>query len=93
MAKSKVAVLKTKPETVLDDYVKLMEMADFQNYMDISAVIQMLANMPSSNIERIEIITTPPANFDAEGDAVDFEIKLRGFPEIEAVEGRIHGTQ
>lgn len=37
MAKSKVAVLKTTPETVLDDYVKLMEMADFKNYLDTSA--------------------------------------------------------
>lgn len=37
MPKSKVAVLKTTPETVLDDYVKLMEMADFTNYLDKSA--------------------------------------------------------
>ena len=37
MPKSKVAVLKTTPETVLDDYIKLMEMADFTNYLDKSA--------------------------------------------------------
>jgi uncharacterized protein (DUF362 family) len=37
MPKSKVAVLKTTPETVLDDYVKLMELADFTNYLDKSA--------------------------------------------------------
>lgn len=37
MPKSKVAVLKTTPETVLDDYIKLMEMAEFTNYMDKSA--------------------------------------------------------
>lgn len=37
MAKSKVAVLKTTPETVLDDYVRLMELADFQNYLDVNA--------------------------------------------------------
>src|SRR5512138_573080 len=37
MPKSKVAVLRTTPETVLDDYVKLMELADFTNYLDKSA--------------------------------------------------------
>ena len=48
-----------------------------RNYMNISAVIQMLAGMPSGNIERIEIITTPPANFDAEGDAGIINIVLK----------------
>ena len=48
-----------------------------RNYMDISAVIQMLSGMPSNNIERIEIITTPPANFDAEGDAGIINIVLK----------------
>jgi uncharacterized protein (DUF362 family) len=37
MSKSKVAVLKTSPETILDDYIKLMELADFTNYLDNSA--------------------------------------------------------
>jgi uncharacterized protein (DUF362 family) len=37
MSKSKVAVLKTTPETILDDYVRLMELADFKNFLDISA--------------------------------------------------------
>ena len=48
-----------------------------RNYMDIAAVVQMLAGMPSGNIERIEIITTPPANFDAEGDAGIINIVLK----------------
>lgn len=48
-----------------------------RNYMDISAVIQMLAGMPSASIERIEIITTPPANFDAEGNAGIINIVLK----------------
>src|SRR4030095_14573622 len=34
MSKSKVAVLKTTPETVLDDYIRLMEMAEFQTVLD-----------------------------------------------------------
>ncbi|MDQ3845405.1 MAG: TonB-dependent receptor, partial [Bacteroidota bacterium] len=37
--------------------------------MPITSVVQMLAGMSASNIERIELITTPPANFDAEGNA------------------------
>lgn len=37
MAKTKVAVLKTKPETVVEDYIRLMEMAEFKNYLDPKA--------------------------------------------------------
>ncbi len=37
MPKSKVAVLKTTSRTVLDDYVRLMEMSDFQSFLDQSA--------------------------------------------------------
>jgi uncharacterized protein (DUF362 family) len=33
MAKSKVAVLKTKPETVIEDYRKLIQLADYQKYL------------------------------------------------------------
>ena len=48
-----------------------------RNYMDIGAVIQMLAGMPSGSIEKIEVITTPPANFDAEGNAGIINIVLK----------------
>lgn len=48
-----------------------------RNYMQISAVIQMLAGIPSGNIDRIEVITTPPANFDAEGNAGIINIVLK----------------
>jgi uncharacterized protein (DUF362 family) len=37
MSKSKVAVLKTKQETVVEDYIRLMEMAGMENYLDKSA--------------------------------------------------------
>jgi hypothetical protein len=37
--------------------------------MPSSAIIQMLEGMNAGNIERIELITTPPSNFDAEGNA------------------------
>src|SRR3989304_1340085 len=33
MAKTKVAVLKTKPETVIDDYHKLLELAEFEKFL------------------------------------------------------------
>jgi hypothetical protein len=47
------------------------------NRMPLSALIQMLATMSSDNIERIELITTPPANFDAEGNAGYINIILK----------------
>ena len=47
------------------------------NRMPLSAVVQLLEGMPSSNIEKIEIITTPPANFDAEGNAGFINIVLK----------------
>ena len=48
-----------------------------KNYMPLSAVVQMLAGMPSDNVEKLEIITTPPANFDAEGNAGYINIVLK----------------
>ena len=47
------------------------------NRMPLEAVVQMLAGMPSSNIESIELITTPPADFDAEGNAGFINIVLK----------------
>jgi uncharacterized protein (DUF362 family) len=37
MAKPKVAVLKTQPDTILDDYQKLMEMAEFPRHLDAAS--------------------------------------------------------
>lgn len=45
--------------------------------MPVSAVVQLLAGMNAANIERIELITTPPANFDAEGNAGFINIVLK----------------
>jgi hypothetical protein len=47
------------------------------NRMPLEAVVQMLAGMPSGNIEKIELITTPPANFDAEGNAGFINIVMK----------------
>jgi hypothetical protein len=49
--------------------------------MPLSAVVQLLAGMSASNIEKIELITTPPANFDAEGNAGFINIVLVNNPE------------
>ena len=37
MAKSKVVLLRTKPETILEDYYRLMNMADYQQVLDKKA--------------------------------------------------------
>ena len=37
--------------------------------LPIAAVVQMLEGMTANDIEKIELITTPPAQYDAEGDA------------------------
>lgn len=50
--------------------------------MPASAIIQMLEGMSASNIDRIELITTPPANFDAEGNAGFINIVLIANPNI-----------
>ena len=48
--------------------------------MSSDALIQMLAGMNASNIDKIELITTPPANFDAEGNAGFINIVLISNP-------------
>jgi Outer membrane protein beta-barrel family len=47
------------------------------NYMPVSAVVEMLSGMSSNNVEKIELITSPPANFDAEGNAGYINIVLK----------------
>lgn len=45
--------------------------------MPSEAVVQMLAGMNADNIDRIELIHTPPANFEAEGNAGIINIVLK----------------
>ncbi|MEO8109474.1 MAG: TonB-dependent receptor [Ginsengibacter sp.] len=47
------------------------------SHMPVTAIVQMLSGMTSGNIERIELITTPPANLDAEGNAGYINIVLK----------------
>ncbi|HET7115337.1 MAG TPA: carboxypeptidase regulatory-like domain-containing protein, partial [Hanamia sp.] len=47
------------------------------SHLPVSAVVEMLSGMSSGNIEKIELITTPPANFDAAGNAGYINIVLK----------------
>lgn len=46
-------------------------------HMPITAAVQMLSGMSSGNIEKIELITTPPASLDAAGNAGFINIVLK----------------
>jgi outer membrane receptor for ferrienterochelin and colicin len=50
--------------------------------LPIDALVQMLNGMSAANIEQIELITTPPARYDAEGDAGIIHIKMTEFSEM-----------
>ena len=62
--------LKGKPGVVIfiDDKPTYLAAADLANY---------LRSIPSSSIETIEIMTNPPAKYDAEGNAGVINIKLK----------------
>ena len=47
------------------------------SYLPQEAVVQLLEGMSSDNIETIELITTPPANLDAEGNAGYINIVMK----------------
>ena len=46
--------------------------------LPLDVVIQMLDGMSSSNVEKIELITAPPAKYDAEGNAGIIHIIMKG---------------
>lgn len=48
-----------------------------QSYMPASSLVSLLEGMNAANIETIELITAPPANFDAEGNAGFINIVLK----------------
>ena len=82
MEKSKVAVLKTKPETVLEDYVKIIEMAGMQEVLDKNTATILKDNiswhlpMPAAN-------TTP-----WQLEAVVMALEKYGFKNIISVENK-----
>ena len=52
------------------------------NYQPLEGIVQMLDGMSADNIEKIELITTPPANLDAEGNAGYINIVLKENPDL-----------
>ena len=46
-------------------------------HMSQDQLLTLLAGMSADDIERIELMTTPPANFDAEGSAGIINIVLK----------------
>jgi hypothetical protein len=57
-------------------------------YVPAAALLQMLQGMPADNISKIEIITTPPSNLDAEGNAGYINLVLKNSPD-EGVNGSL----
>jgi len=49
-------------------------------YISMDALVQLLESINASNIEKIELITTPPAKYDAEGNAGYINIVLINNP-------------
>ncbi len=48
-----------------------------QTFLPIADVVALLRNMPSDNIERIELITNPSAKYDAAGNSGIIDIRLK----------------
>lgn len=61
------------------------------SYMPAAAVVQMLAGMTASNIDKVELITTPPANYDAEGNAGFINIVTTNNPDM-GMNGSVSGS-
>ena len=47
------------------------------SHLPLAAIVDMLSGMSSGNIEKIELLTTPPASFDAAGNAGYINIVLK----------------
>ncbi len=79
MPRSKVAVLKTKPETVLQDIEKLMKLAEFEKFIDKNSVTILKDNI-SWHFPYLSSNTTP---WQLEG--VIIALKNSGFDKLVAV--------
>ncbi|MFK7936057.1 MAG: carboxypeptidase regulatory-like domain-containing protein [Saprospiraceae bacterium] len=51
------------------------------NYLPNDALLDFLAGLNANDIKKIELITTPPANFDAQGNAGYINIVLKNNPD------------
>lgn len=69
-----------------------------RTYMSLQQLVQYLEGLPASDIEKIEVFDTPPAKFDAEGDAGIINIVLKkgvalgfnGMTGVNAAYGKYH---
>ena len=83
--RAKVAVLRTRPETVLEDHERLLELADFRRFLDPSATTILKDNIswhfpfPSAN-------TTP---WQLEGTIV--ALRKAGYNDLACVQAVRHG--
>jgi len=68
------------------DGVNVMINGKFQ-YMPPDALFNYLEGLSADNIRSIELITTPPANYDAQGNAGYINIVLKNSPEDEGFNG------
>ncbi|MEP7372733.1 MAG: outer membrane beta-barrel protein [Chitinophagaceae bacterium] len=50
--------------------------------LPLDVVVQMLDGMSAANVEKIELITTPPAKYDAEGNAGIIHIVTKGMADL-----------
>lgn len=83
-------ILERSPGVIVDWYSNTISMAGKQGVvimingkrsnMPPSAVIQMLSGMNAGGIDKIELLTTPPSNYDAEGGAGFINIVLAQDP-------------
>lgn len=53
---------------------------DRQQYLTEEALYNYLSGLNADNLSTVELITTPPANFDAEGNAGFINLKLKQYP-------------
>ena len=86
MTKTKVAILRTRPETVLDDYIRLFELADGPSHLDKSRTTIIKDNiswhypLPSAN-------TTP-----WQLEATILALKKHGFQDLTCVQNKTEVT-
>ena len=85
-----LAILQKSPGITVNQQAGIINMAGKEgvqvmingklSYMPAAAIVPMLEGMSSNNVERIELITTPPSKFDAGGNAGYINIVLSENP-------------
>lgn len=79
MSKAKVAILRTKPETVTEDYVRLVDLADISSALDVKSKTILKDNITWHNV--MPAVNTTP--WQLEGSIL--ALKRSGFDDLVAV--------